>query len=311
MCIRYISDILANPAYLVRDEGDEQSLADIYYIAGNAYMEIEDYSNAVIFLEKAIFLDQKNSMYYRDYAISLAKEGNTTEAETYLEEAVRLGLGEDSIYMAQGEFSFAEGRYEEALEYLRQAIRTSADSTLRERAVLLGDDIYRELGHDWLDEEIQFLEQEENRAAGSVSGMNLTERLADAYARKAETDEGSKQEYYQKALDKFLFLYDNGYVTRQMMENIGLVYQALGEYGKAEEMFLSMAEKYPDSYISYKRLAFLEAEKQQAKGNQEREYVQMKEYYDRAKELYEGQDTDQEMQMLDGLIQDLRDGNWL
>lgn len=311
MCIRYISDILANPAYLVRDEGDEQSLADIYYIAGNAYMEIEDYSNAVIFLEKAIFLDQKNSMYYRDYAISLAKEGNTTEAETYLEEAVRLGLGEDSIYMAQGELSFAEGRYEEALEYLRQAIRTSTDSTLRERAVLLGDDIYRELGHDWLDEEIQFLEQEENRAAGSVSGMNLTERLADAYARKAETDEGSKQEYYQKALDKFLFLYDNGYVTRQMMENIGLVYQALGEYGKAEEMFLSMADKYPDSYISYKRLAFLEGEKQQAKGNQEREYVQMKEYYDRAKELYEGQDTDQEMQMLDGLIQDLRDGNWL
>ena len=37
----------------------------------------------------------------------------------------------------------------------------------------------------------------------------------------------------------------------------------------------------------------------------------MKEYYDRARELYGDQDTDQEMQMLDNLIRDLKDGNWL
>lgn len=310
-CIRYVSDILQNPAYRVDDGNDEKALADIYYIAGNSFMELEDYSNAALYLEEAIRLDQENSLYFRDYAISMAKEGNTEEAEAYLETAEELGLGEDSIYMVQGELSFAQNRYEEAMEYLDKAIRTSTTDDLRKRAVLLCDTIYRELGANWLDEEIAFLEQEENRASGSASGLNLTERLADAYARKAEADEANRQVYYQKALDRFLLLYENGYVTRQMIENIGIVYQALGEYDKAEEMYLSMSDQYPDSYISYKRLAYLEAEKQQNKKNDERDYSRMKEYYDRAKELYGEQNADQEMQMLDKLIQDLKDGNWL
>ena len=72
-----------------------------------------------------------------------------------------------------------------------------------------------------------------------------------------------------------------------------------------------MAEKYPDSYVSYKRLAYLEAERQQEKENADRDYHKMKEYYDQAKKLCEEQDNDQEMQMLDNLIRDLKDGNWL
>lgn len=309
--IRYISDIIQNPAYVVKDENDERTLAELYYIAANAFLEREDYPNAALNLEEAIRLDPENSLYFRDYAISLAKEGNVEEAEAYLQEAVNLGLGEDSIYMVQGELSYARKNYEEAMGYLDQTIRTTANNELRKRAVLLYDNIYRELGDACLDEEIAFLEQEENRAAGSASGMNLTERLADAYVRKAEADEENSRDYYRKALDKFLLLYKSGYATRQMMENIAILYQALGEYDQAEEMLFSMAEQYPDSYISYKRLAYLEAEKQQIKENRERDYSRMKEYYDRAKALYGDQDSDQEMQMLDNLIRDLREGNWL
>ena len=309
--IRYISDIIQNPAYIVKDENEERTLADIYYIAGHSFMEMEDYSDAALNLEEAIRLNQNNSLYFRDYAISQAKEGNIKEAEAYLEEAVKLGLGEDSIYMVQGEISFAQNRYDEAMEFLDKAIRTNTDEDMRKRAVLLYDEIYRELGDTYLNEELSFLEQEESRAAGSAAGMNLTERLADAYVRKAEADEEHRQDYYQKALEKFLLLYENGYSTRQMMENIAIIYQELGEYEQTEEMLFSMAEQYPDSYISYKRLAYLEAEEQQVKENRERDYSRMKEYYDRAKELYGDQDTDQEMQMLDNLIQDLVDGNWL
>ena len=213
--------------------------------------------------------------------------------------------------MVRGEVSFVQNRYEEAAEYLEQAISTSTDGDLRKRAVLLYDDIFRELGDAYLEEEIAFLEQEESRESGSAAGMNLTERPADAYARKAEADGESREEYYRKALDRFLALYENGYTTRQMMENIAIIRQALGEYDQAEEMLFAMAEQYPDSYISYKRLAYLEAERQQEKENQERDYSRMKEYYDRDRELYGDQDTDQEMQMLDNLIRDLKDGNWL
>ena len=40
-------------------------------------------------------------------------------------------------------------------------------------------------------------------------------------------------------------------------------------------------------------------------------YSRMKEYYDRASELYGDQEMDQEMQMLDNLVRDLKDDNWL
>lgn len=310
-CIGYAIDVIQNPFYEINSDTDRIYLADIYYVLGNAYLETEEYANAMMNLESAIDNYDENSLYFRDYAIALANVGQIDRGEEALETAVRLNLGEDSIYMAQGEIAYAKGNYEEAEGYLRQAVSATEDGNLRRRAVLLCDKAYRELGTDYLDQEIAFLEQEENRAGGAESAMYLSERLADAYARKAEADEENSREYYQKALERFEFLYDNGYSTFQMMENIAILYQQMNEYEQAEEMLGQMAGRYPDRYECYKRLAFLEADKQQVKDNADRDYGKMKEYYDQAKELYGDQDTDQEMQMLDSLIADLRSGNWL
>ncbi len=310
-CISYAVDVLENPDYKVESEEDQYGLGDIYYILGNCYIEKEDYSDAELYLEKAIEKYDKNSLYYRDYAIALAKQGEIAKAEQALDHAITLYLGEDSIYMVQGEILFAKGENEAAKEHLLKAIAFTEDDSLRKRAVLLCDKVYCQLGTDYIDQEIELLEQEENRAGGAASAMNISERLADVYVRKAEADEGRRGEYYEKAVSKFEFLYENGYSTRQMMENIGILYEQTGDFNKAEEILTEMVEKYPDNYIGYKRLAYLEADKQQNKENEERDYQQMKEYYDMAKELYGGNADDQEMQMLDNLMQDLKNENWL
>ena len=310
-CIRYAVDILLNPAYRVEDEKDRSVLGDIYYVLGNCYMEKEDYSNAELNLKNAIDQYSQNSLYYRDYAITLAKQGRVQEAESVLEQATALHLGEDSIYMVQGEIAFAKGDQKAAQEYLLRAVSAAEDDQLRKRAVLLCDRIYRELGTAYIDQEIGLLEQEENRFGGAASAMNLSERLADAYARKAEADESVRQEYYEKALERFEYLYENGYSTRQMMENIAILYEQMDQYNEAEDMLMQMLEKYPDSYAVYKRLAYLEADQQQNKENADRDYRQMKEYADRAMELYDDQGQDQEMQMLKQMLVDLADGGWL
>ena len=310
-CIRYAVDILLNPVYRVEDEKDRSVLGDIYYVLGNCYMEKEDYSNAELNLKNAIDQYSQNSLYYRDYAITLAKQGRVQEAESVLEQATALHLGEDSIYMVQGEIAFAKGDQKAAQEYLLRAVSAAEDDQLRKRAVLLCDRIYRELGTAYIDQEIGLLEQEENRFGGAASAMNLSERLADAYARKAEADESVRQEYYEKALERFEYLYENGYSTRQMMENIAILYEQMDQYNEAEDMLMQMLEKYPDSYAVYKRLAYLEADQQQNKENADRDYRQMKEYADRAMELYDDQGQDQEMQMLKQMLVDLADGGWL
>ena len=309
--ITYGRDVINNPLYEIQTGSDEVVLGDIYYLLGNAYFELTDYMNASACFQEAVSRNRENGLYFRDYAITLAKTGNTEQAEKELETAISLGLGQDSIYMAQGEISFARGEYPEAEESLQKAISYAESDSLRKRAVLLCDSVYQELGADYLDREIAMLEQEESRYGDSTSSNSLTERLADAYVRKAEADENQRDVYFHMALEKFVGLYESGYVTRQLMENIAIIYEQLDEFDQAESVLIQMTERYPDSYVPYKRLAYLEADRQQVKENADREYQTMKEYYDMAKELYGDQDGDQEMQMLDAMMQELRDGGWL
>ena len=97
-----------------------------------------------------------------------------------------------------------------------------------------------------------------------------------------------------------------------MMENIAIIYQQVDQLDAAEDMLFQIAEKYPNDYRAYKRLAFLEADMQQKKANENRDYGKMKTYYENACNLYEqsGRDGDTEMQMLETMLRDLKDGGW-
>ena len=78
-------------------------------------------------------------------------------------------------------------------------------------------------------------------------------------------------------------------------------------------MILSeMFDEIPDDYRAYKRLAFLEADKQQKLDNADRNYETMKMYYESAAQMYEasGNNGDTEMEMLATMMRDLHDGGW-
>lgn len=290
-------------------ETNEQ-LGNLYYIVGNAYFETQDYANAAKFFADALEYYTENGLYYRDYALALAKMGQVENAKEQLELGITLGLGQDSIYMAQGEIAHVRGQYEMAAEYLEQTIETTDDLQMKKRAIFLCVDVYRTMGDAAVDDEIGLLE----RYAGQFEGngnLTMTEYLAEAYTRKAKADETQAASCYDKALTLFLSVYEQGYVTYQMQENIAILYENLMEFNKAEAMLLEMAESYPERYEVYKRLAYLEADKQQEKENIDRDYQQMLSYYEKAKAMYEGKEQDMEMEMLDVLMQNVRDGGWL
>ena len=91
---------------------------------------------------------------------------------------------------------------------------------------------------------------------------------------------------------------------------MAILYEDMERFDEAEELLLQMAESYPQRYEVYKRLAYLEADRQQSKENEERDYSRMRKYYEKAKEKYDGQPDDMEMQMLDSMMQELEDGGW-
>ncbi len=312
--ICYGRNVINNPEYMINNDADKKIMGNIYYILGNAYFEEGKYSSSIDYFKEAIQRNSENSLYFRDYAITLAKTGQSDIAEEILEAAIRLGLGEDSIYVVQGEIAYSRGKDISAAEKLLAAVRTSENEGLKKRATILCAQVYQRLGEDYLDQEIKLLEGSVNSFGMEVS-KHLKEQLADAYARKARQLEKYEYaaEYYSKSLKLFQELYQDGYSTRQMMENIAILYQQIEEIEKAEEILEQLIEKYPEDYRGYKRLAFLEADKQQKKENEERDYVRMKEIYDRAEDLYQrtNRESDTEMQMLKNMIQDLKDGGWL
>lgn len=310
--IRYGQDIINNSPYVAHTLEDQMFLGDMYYLLGNAYLEQKDYQNAISCFLTATEKNNKNSLYFRDYAITLAKMGELPEAESALKEAISLGLGEDSIYMVQGELAFAGGVFDAAADYLQRAVHTASDDNLKYRAVLLCAKSYQQMGADHVNQEIALL-QEERRSLSLSTSMHMDEQLADAYVRRAQSFPERSKEDYTKALEIFLDLYQQGYSTRQLAENIAILYQQTDHLAEAETALINMTKDFPKDYRAYKRLAFLEADKQQRKENTKRDYRQMKAYYDMANSLYNisKQESDMEMDMLGSLIEELRQGNWL
>ena len=78
-------------------------------------------------------------------------------------------------------------------------------------------------------------------------------------------------------------------------------------------MLLLMKEKYPGDYRADKRLAFLEADRQQQKPNEQRDYDSMAAYYKEAVILYQasGESEDMEMEQLANMMEELKKGGWL
>lgn len=209
--------------------------------------------------------------------------------------------------MVQGEIAHVKGQYEDAIGYLNQTIATAEDTQLKKRAVLLCTEVYQETGA--IDEEIALLERSLGQSAGN-GDLVLSEYLADAYARKAQSGEQYEQEYYAKSLSLFESLRERGYLTWQLQENMAILYENLNRFDEAEALLLQMAEQYPERYEAYKRLAYLEADRQQEKENADRDYLKMRDYYELAKEKYPEDGSDLEMEMLDRMMQELSEGGW-
>ena len=306
-CIGLGENYLNTMPFQMESEEEKQIFGNIYYIVGNAYFELQEYANAVNLFSRALEHNSGNGMYYRDYAIALAKRGQIEAAEKTLEDGIAIGLGQDSIYMVQGEIAHMKGQYKEAIGFLSQTIAAAEDTQLKKRAVLLCAEVYQETGA--IDEEIALLEQSLGQSVGNGDFV-LSEYLADAYARKAQTEEQYEQEYYAKSLSLFESLRERGYLTWQLQENMAILYENLNRFEDAEALLLQMAEQYPERYEVYKRLAYLEADRQQEKENTDRDYLKMQDYYELAKERYPGDGSDLEMEMLDHMMQELSEGGW-
>lgn len=310
-CKAFIEKSLISFYILPEDEKSHALLGDMYFILANCYFEEEDYANAAVYYKSAVESNADNAEYYRDYAVALARLGNIPEAEQLLLKARQLQLGGDSLELLQGEIAYAKGEYKQAAQNFKSCILATRDGYMLYRAYRICADSYMRQNDfhaeiDLLNEAIAILPQERKN--------EITERLADAYVRGAESGTVDKSAYYQQAAELFVALMERGYQTFQLQQNLAILYQQIEDFDSAEELLLMMQEDYPNDYRVPMRLAYLYADKQAQLDNENRDYTDTRQSYEKAKALYEAAakdgKTDPELLMLEDMLNQLAQGGW-
>lgn len=305
-CRAYIEQNLGKIAEFQAISEAERSFGDIYFILGNCYYYQSgepDYNRARGNFEIAVQFVKDNPVYFRDYAISLARTGDILKAEQVLEKAQSFNLEADSLNLLNGEINFAKREYNTALDSFDKVISLTDDDYLRYRAYHTSDEIYKLLG------------QPENSAALLVDALNripldrvpeMTERLADAYVKSGD---------FKSAIALFEQLSESGAPQFHIMQGLAILLQNSGEFNRAVSVLNQMSDIFPNDFRVPMRQAYLEADRQAKIKNENRDYTLTKQYYDSAVKLYNENvrpgESDPEMQQLDLLIEQLRNNKWI
>lgn len=310
-CISRGREMLGAGQYQLKTESDRERMGDLYYLMGNAYLELEQEKAAADYLETALDYVEDNGQIYRDYAIALARSGRADEAETVLAKAERLGLDDGSIAFAAGEISYARQDYVSAQKELLDAKEQMEDERLKERTILLLNRMYLQCGAEYLDTAVAMLEGEleQDQEKGRIRPA-IYEALAGDYLLRAEAKDSSEDSV--RALNLYIRLYNSGQKTARIMENIGILYREAGKLEAAGQMADQLLSQFPKDYRGHKLLAFLELDKQQNRPNDQRNYQNFQICYQNARMLYEKLETqeDGQMRLLEQMDQDLRRGGW-
>jgi len=305
-CREYIEENIGNIARFQAVPEMARSFGDMYHILGNCYYlqpGEPDYNMAKGNFEIAVRYVTDNPVYFRDYAISLARTGDVSAAESVLEKAKALHLDSDSLHLLNGEIAFVKQSYESALIDFQNVITHAEDDELRYRALHTSDTIYKLLGRP--DESIALLTGEMNRIP-LHRVPEMTERLADAYVKNND---------YANAIQLFEQLAEGGAPQFHVLQGLAILYQTTGDLASASDVLTRMADAFPRDYRVPMRQAFLEADKQSKNENESRDYTLTKQYYDTAAALYTANirpgESDPEMQQLDTLIEQLQQNQWI
>jgi tetratricopeptide (TPR) repeat protein len=312
-CIDYLNGKLQVIKSDLSYHGFNGTMADLEYIIGTCYYEKEEYEKAALYMKNAILKTPSNPVYYRDLAVSLAKGGLVPDAQTALEEAIARGLVNDAIAYVSGEIALKSKIYKAATESFTKAIELTKDEEIKRRSFLSLADVYKSVGD--VDSEIQVLERSQNELK-EKDNLVILELLGDAYTQKGMLLEGDKkEEYLKRAVASFEKLLSLGYKRSYIMRNIAILYQQMDELNKSEKALVDMKESYPDDYKVYMQLAFLYADMESRKDNVSRDYNRTKQNYELARKYYNDAKSrgidDTEMQVLESLINELRDKNWI
>ena len=290
----------------------------IYYIYGSSYLHSDyaDYDTAITALRKAIDMGDIQPGCYRELAEAYIAKGDLNGAESTLAEAKANGVSGADIDLMNGEIYMAQKDYTEAERAYWECVSS---------AQLTGDNDVLLRAYLGLNETIRALDQSENGIKSAIdildealkslpTGYQIqimqsqVQNYIDAYQL---TEDNS---YAQNGIDLLQESIDNGWKDFSNYINLAFLYEQCKDYDNAREVLQSLITEYPDNYVSYKRMAYLEADIQKSLDVSKRDYTLFATYYETAVSKYEQSSNaggDLEIEFLKQMYQEVKDGGWI
>lgn len=292
---------------------ETEQLGDLYYIAANCYMELEDFELAAQNYDKALEYNKTDGNIYREKAIAYAKTGEVDEAEDILEQAIDLGIEGDSIYLARGEIAAAHEDIDKAQKYFKKCISDTKDDYTMYRAYIIWSKLYDDTNEEKeLLKKCDILKDAEKNLPDEYLAL-VYERQVQTYLDLEKTT--GKKEYLNKAMEQLQAIIKKGWDSYITHYNIAVIYEQLGQIEDAQNKLEDMLSDYGEDYRTYKRLAMLEIQEQNNLDMEDRDYVQFGEYYEKTLDLFKEsdkqKDSDMEISVLEQAYQQVKDGKWL
>ena len=299
-CAAFAADALAQYPDLSEN-------AQFNYCYGVALEFQGDTAGALACFRAANAAQPGQPLYMRYLARAYAAAGDMEQANAMFEE-IKAMADDDSTAFVYAGILEAQGEIEQAAVEYQLCIDNSTDDSIRLAAYRELSELYqlqREKEPALVNQEIDILLSMQ-RAFPNEEEAFVFERLGEAYfAKGVLTGEESD---FQDAINSFQSLISLGYGRASTYLNIAIIQQRLLRYADAEATLLELLDLYPRNGEACIQMAFLIAEREGKKAQNERDYEPVMDYYQLAVECGA---SGQNLQRLEGVISDLRSGGWI
>lgn len=304
-CVRFIEESILTDSGLLDESMASQNVR--YLLADSLYRQ-QKYDESVEAFQDLFEHDELQPSFYRDYAVALGRSKKLLQAQEILEEAAAKGLDDASLQYAQAEVEYAKGNVKTALELMKDVLPDLEESSVKMHAFFALGQWYQETGET---EEAQKLLKD---ACGilpqSLLPAILEERLQCDLDLAAKEDEYSNY-YRADALECIEEIEKNSWDNFNTHDTKVIVLHKMGDLQSASEELDWMEENYDPSYVTHKRRAFLEVDRQALLPNEARDYTEFERQYNLARDYYDASKPDAEMDLLERTYNDVKEGGWL
>ena len=302
-CANFINQsVLSNNK--VSQKGD--TFNETLYLLAKSYYRLNDYSASVQVYNDLMQRDNLQPGYYRDYAIALAYDNDISRAQDAASMAQSAGLMEDQLNLVNGIIAYKSGDKSQAKSYLNDVLASSSDDEVK-------TDAYIMLA-DWAVEDNDLASARNTLLKGRKDILNSNLRIILEKLAQVDIDlanSGNQNTYRKEAVSIFEEIINKGWGTYQTYNNLVVLYQKMGDTTAAIRVLNTMEKEYGKDYNTYKRHAILEYDIQAKKSESTRDYSYFESYYRQAVKAYDPSLKDSEMDVLEEMYRNVKEGGWL